>query len=77
MNSGRLSARQSDISNATSTFRDTDLDQDDAESLMHGQSLISIVNNPKKHSLVRKMASLVKSKVIGSAVPKFKTLKEA
>lgn len=62
---------------STGTFRDTHLDQDDAVSLMHEQSLASIVNNPKKDSLVSKMASLVKSKVIGSSQPKFKPLKES
>ena len=70
-------SRQSDISNVSSTFRDTHIDTDDANSLMHEQSLTSIVNNPKKDSLVRKMASLVKSKVIGSSQPKFKHLKES
>ena len=71
-------SRQSNVSGASSgTFRDTAVGQDDANSLMHGQSLTSIVNNPKKDSLMRKMASLVKSKVIGSSVPKFKAVKES
>ena len=65
------------MSNVSSMFRDTHIDADDANSLMHGQSLTSIVNNPKKASLVSKMASLVKSKVIGSSQPKFKHMKES
>ena len=44
---------------------------------MHSQSLTSIVQNPKKTSLVKKVASIVKSKVTGSSVPKFKALKES
>ena len=70
-------SRQSNISSASGTFRDTFVDSGDASSLMHSQNLTSIVNNPKKDSLVRKMASLVKSKVMGSTEPKFKPLKES
>ena len=70
-------SRQSNISTVSGTFRDTCVDAGDANSLMHEQSLASIVNNPKKDSLVSKMASLVKSKVIGSSQPKFKPLKES
>jgi len=44
---------------------------------MHAQSLTSIVNNPKKDSMLKKMAKLVKRKVIGSSVPYFKALKES
>ena len=51
--------------------------EEDATSLMRCQNLASIVNNPKKDSLVRKMASMVKSKVVGSKEPKFKQLSEA
>ena len=70
--SGNTSARsrQSVISGAsTSTFRDTEVGQDEAVFLMHAQSLTSIVNNPKKDSMLKKMAKLVKRKVIGSSVP--------
>ena len=71
-------SRQSVISGvSTGTFRDTEVGQDEATFLMHGQSLSSIVNNPKKDSMFKKMTSLVKSKVIGSSVPKFKALKES
>ena len=35
------------------------------------------MNNPKKDSLVKKMAQAVKSKVMGSSQPKFKPLKES
>jgi len=70
-------SQQSNISTVSGTFRDTHVDQEDADSLMKKQSLTSIVNNPKKDSLVSKMASLVKSKVIGSSQPKFKPLKES
>ena len=58
------SARASNLS--SSTFRDTPVGQESARDLMKTQSLASIVNNPKKASLVSKMASLVKSKVTGS-----------
>ncbi len=44
---------------------------------MHSQSLASIVNNPKKDSLVKKFGAMVKSKVVGSTEPKFKPLKES
>ena len=75
---GSLSARESTMSAMTNgTFRDTNVHQNDADSLLHAQSLSSIVNNPKKDSLVKKMASLVKSKVVGSSVPKFKKLEES
>ena len=69
-------SRQSTMS-SQSTFRDTNVDEADASSLMHCQNLASIVNNPKKQSLVKKMASMVKSKVVGSKEPKFKPLKES
>ena len=74
-----MRSRQSNISSMSkqSTFRDTMVDEEDASSLMHCQSLASIVNNPKKDSLVRKMASMVKSKVVGSKEPKFKAMTEA
>lgn len=73
-----MRSRQSNMTTgSTGTFRDTHVDQEDADSLMKKQSLASIVNNPKKDSLVSKMASLVKSKVIGSSQPKFKPLKES
>ena len=62
---------------SSGTFRDTHVDQDDASSLLHSQSLASIVNNPKKDSLVKKLGAMVKSKVVGSTEPKFKPLKES
>ena len=75
---GSLSARQSQLSSASSsTFRDTAVEQAEADSLMHAQSLTSIVNNPKKDSLLRKVKNMVKQKVVGSSVPKFKALSEA
>lgn len=61
-------SRQSNISGvSSSTFRDTPVDQEDAGSMMHAQSLSSIVNNPKKDSLLRKMKNMVKQKVTGTA----------
>ena len=72
-----LRSRASNMSSASSTFRDTNVDEEDASSLMHCQNLASIVNNPKKQSLVKKMASMVKAKVVGSKEPKFKSLKES
>ena len=73
-----MRSHRSSTSNISSgTFRDTHVNEDAANTLLHSQSLMSIVNNPKKDSIVRKMASMVKSKVIGSSVPKFKALKES
>ena len=74
---GDVTQRSMTSNMSSGTFRDTHVDQEDASSLLHSQSLTSIVNNPKPTSLVKKMASLVKSKVTGSAVPKFKALKES
>ena len=79
MGNETMRSRQSNMSSvsSSSTFRDTLVAEEDASSLMHSQNLTSIVNNPKKDSFVRKMASMVKAKVVGSKEPKFKALKES
>ena len=60
----------------SSTFRDTKVSTPKADSLMHGQSLVSITNNPKKESVFKKALNTVKQKVTGKGPPKFKVLTE-
>lgn len=62
---GLNSARRSNISNGSSTFRDTELTEVDALKTMRIQSLTSIVNNPEKKSLIKKIESMVKNNTIG------------
>ena len=44
---------------------------------MHVQSLTSIVNNPKKDSVFKRMKTLVKHQIQGGPSPYFRTLKES
>jgi len=62
-----------------STFRDTQCDQEDADKLMHMQSLTSIVNNPKKESFFNKVKNNIKSKLTNKNAEKydFKPMTEA
>ena len=62
-----------------STFRDTQCDQEDANNLMHMQSLTSIVNNPKKESFFNKVKNNIKSKLTIKSAEKydFKPMTEA
>ena len=62
---GLNSARRSNLSNGSSTFRDTELTEVDALKTMRIQSLTSIVNNPEKKSLIKKIESMVKNNTIG------------
>ena len=75
-NPGEISQR-SISSVASSKYRDTNIDQNKASQIIHGQSLASIINNPKKDSFMSKVKTLVKQKVTGTAAPKFKQLKES
>lgn len=43
---------------------------------MRNQSLASIVNNPKKESIFKRVKTLVSHKVTGKGVPFFKVLTE-
>ena len=77
--SGDMSLRSihSEQTNMSSKYRDTNVEQKEASQIMHGQSLASIINNPKKESLFSKMKTVVKQKVTGTAAPKFKPLDES
>ena len=75
--SGFESYRSQGADGERSTFRDTKVEQPQADSLMHGQSLTSITNNPKKESVFKKTMNAVKQKVTGKGVPKFKVKTEA
>lgn len=79
-NDGNVTQRsgQSTLSSTSSTvtFRDTFLEEEKAREIKNVQSITSIVNNPKKESMLRKVTRMVKKKVVGGGKPSFKPLRE-
>jgi len=65
------------VISSTSTFRDTYVDEMDANKLLHMQSLSSIVNNPKKETFIKKVKNFAKHQMQGNGAAYFKTMKEA
>jgi len=75
-NDGNLTQRSGLSVASTATFRDTFMEEDKAKEIKNVQSITSIVNNPKKESMLKKMTRIVKKKVVGGGKPSFKPLKE-
>lgn len=64
---------ENESSNGASTFRDTEIEREEANNFMKIQSLSSIVNNPKSESLLRQVGTFIKK----STVKEYKPLKES
>ena len=57
-------------------FRDTQVDKEEADIMMNCQSLASIVNNPKKESMFKKVKTMLRHQIQGGPSPYYKAMGE-